>query len=105
MRQVTNELVKLLGSNKEAVRQRASEALTDMAADDNTNAKKKKCSACNVKKTVRCANLCKMSTNFYDGKVQADYFFKPEVQKDLCRPALCRHPAAADQCTQAARMF
>ena len=37
---VTNELVKLLGSSKAAVRQRASEALTDMAADDNTSAKK-----------------------------------------------------------------
>ena len=37
---VTNELVKLLGSNKEAVRQRASEALTDMAADESSGAKK-----------------------------------------------------------------
>ena len=37
---VTNELVKLLGSSKAAVRQRASEALTDMAADDNSSAKK-----------------------------------------------------------------
>ena len=36
---VTNELVKLLGSNKEAVRQRASEALTDMASDDSSNKK------------------------------------------------------------------
>ena len=36
---VTHELVKLLGSNKEAVRQRASEALTDMAADDNSTSK------------------------------------------------------------------
>ena len=34
---VTQELVKLLGSENEAVRQRASEALRDMAAEDKTH--------------------------------------------------------------------
>ena len=33
---VTNELVKLLSSTKEAVRQRAAEALTDMAGEGDT---------------------------------------------------------------------
>ena len=66
---VTNELVKLLGSNKEAVRQRASEALTDMAADEGGGGRKGTTSVANG---VPLVNLLK--DGLKDGRVEAQEY-------------------------------
>ena len=70
---VTQELVKLLGSDKAAVRQRASEALTDMAADDNTNSKKSQGSKKSAGVSgVPLVNLLK--DGLKDGRVEAQEY-------------------------------
>ena len=66
---VTNELVKLLGSNKEAVRQRASEALTDMAADEVAEGARGTTSVANG---VPLVNLLK--DGLKDGRVEAQEY-------------------------------
>lgn len=67
---VTNELVKLLGSNKEAVRQRASEALTDMAADESA--------AHHTKKSVSTGGVAPLvnllKDGLKDGRVEAQEY-------------------------------
>ena len=69
---VTQELVKLLGSNKEAVRQRASEALTDMSMDDTAQGKGKSKSS-SLKDGVPLVNLLK--DGLKDGCAQLAYAF------------------------------
>ena len=66
---VTQELVGLLGSNNEAVRQRASEALRDMAAESGTNSKKSKMGAGGAAPLV---NLLK--DGLKDGRVEAQEY-------------------------------
>ena len=66
---VTNELVKLLSSNKEAVRQRAAEALTDMAADESSNLKSRHTASTNG---VPLVNLLK--DGLKDGRVEAQEY-------------------------------
>ena len=67
---VTGELVKLLASNKEAVRQRASEALTDMASDDHSKASKKQ--SVSTGGGVPLVNLLK--DGLKDGRVEAQEY-------------------------------
>ena len=66
---VTNELVKLLSSSKEAVRQRAAEALTDMAADESSHPKHRQTSSTNG---VPLVNLLK--DGLKDGRVEAQEY-------------------------------
>ena len=66
---VTNELVKLLGSNKEAVRKRASEALTNMASDETSTSTKKSLTA---KWRSPLVNLLK--DGLKDGQVEAQEY-------------------------------
>lgn len=65
---VTQELVKLLGSSKAAVRQRASEALSDMSADDNPSSKK----SVSAGSGVPLVNLLK--DGLKDGRVEAQEY-------------------------------
>ena len=71
---VTQELVKLLASDKAAVRQRASEALTDMAADDknSTTSKAKKSGPSAGVQGVPLVNLLK--DGLKDGRVEAQEY-------------------------------
>ena len=68
---VTQELVKLLGSDQEAVRQRASEALTDMAADEGAGGSKKSTKSAGVS-GVPLVNLLK--DGLKDGRVEAQEY-------------------------------
>jgi len=62
---VTQELVKLLGADNEAVRKRASEALTEMAADDSPASKK----SASLKDGVPLVSVLK--EGLIDGRVEA----------------------------------
>ena len=66
---VSNELVKLLSSNKEAVRQRAAEALADMAADESSHPKSRQAVSTNG---VPLVNLLK--DGLKDGRVEAQEY-------------------------------
>ena len=77
---VTNELVKLLSSNKEAVRQRAAEALTDMAADESSHPTKHRGSS--NANGVPLVNLLK--DGLKDGRVEAqEYALRSLLSHDL----------------------
>ena len=75
---VTQELVKLLGSNDEAVRQRASEALRDMAADEKGgkgNQKKRQTSTKIGGGAVQSAGLVNLlKDGLKDGRVEAQEY-------------------------------
>ena len=66
---VSNELVKLLSSDKEAVRQRAAEALTDMVAGESANTKHRSHGVTNA---VPLVNLLK--DGLKDGRVEAQEY-------------------------------
>ena len=73
---VTKELVKLLGSTNESVRQRASEALRDMAAEEKPGAQKQKrggpSSAGDAQQSLGLVNLLK--DGLKDGNVEAQEY-------------------------------